>query len=58
MAVNQVAPRISIFVLNWFNQFRTFSCRALSEDEPEAKYEVSANGTRTLNENERSEVRI
>ena len=36
----------------------TGKCRALSEDEPEAKYEVSANGTRTLNENERSKVRI
>ena len=36
----------------------TGKCRALREDEPEAKCEVSENGTRTLNENERSEVRI
>ena len=35
-----------------------FSCRALSEDEPKAMSEVSANGTWALNENERSEERI
>ena len=36
----------------------TGTCRILSESEPKAKVELSANGTRTLNENERSEVRI
>ena len=35
-----------------------FECRALREDDPKEKSELSANGTRTLNENERSEVRI
>ena len=39
-------------------QWIIFECRALREDEPEAKCEVSENGARTLNENERSEVRI
>ena len=33
-------------------------CRALREDEPKEKSELSANGTQTLNENEQSEVRI
>ena len=33
--------------------YRAYSCRALNENEPEAKFEFSANGTRTLNENER-----
>ena len=33
-------------------------CRVLSKTELKAKVELSANGTRTLNENERSEVRI
>ena len=35
-----------------------FACRALREDDPKEKPELSANGTGTLNENERSEVRI
>ena len=35
-----------------------FSCRALREDDPKEKSELSANGTGTLNEDERSEVRI
>ena len=34
------------------------TCRILSESEPKAKVELSANGTRTLNENEQGEVRI
>ena len=34
------------------------TCRALNENEPEAKFEFSANGTRTLNETEQSEGRI
>ena len=34
------------------------TCRALSETELKAKVELSANGTRTLNEDEQSEVRI
>ncbi len=32
--------------------------RAQTENEPEAKFEFSANGTRTLNETEQSEGRI
>ena len=39
-------------------QWIIFECRALREDDPKEKPELSANGTRTLNENERSEVRI
>ena len=34
------------------------TCRALNENEPESKFEFSANGTRTLNETEQSEGRI
>ena len=34
------------------------TCRALSEDDPKEKSELSANGSKTLNENEQSEVRI
>ena len=39
-------------------QWIIFECRALREDDPKEKSELSANGTVTLNENERSEVRI
>ncbi len=34
------------------------ACRALSEDEPKAKTELSANGNCPLNETERSEGQI
>ena len=34
------------------------TCRAHDENKPQAKFEVSANGTRTLNETEQSEGRI
>ena len=34
------------------------TCRALNESKPKAQLEFSANGTWTLNENERSEDRI
>ena len=37
---------------------RGFSCRALNESKPKVQLEFSANGTRTLNEDEQSEVRI
>ena len=37
---------------------RDFSCRALNENEPKAKFEFSANGTSALNEGERGEDRI
>ena len=47
----------AIFLLRDFF-YSPFSCRALSEDEPKAKSELSANGTRPLNETERSEGQI
>ena len=42
----------AIFLLRDFF-YSPFSCRALREDDPKEKSELSANGTRTLNENER-----
>ena len=63
LTFNQVVPGSSPgwLIINFVpapRKQRRLSCRALSETEPKVKDELSANGTRTLNENERSEVRI